>query len=78
MSAAKRCAIGLKQTFAAEGKTLQRQAGGYAHAKQFRRLKAAVKRQRTIVGVLIREVRRQALWHGGQHRRQQPREHYGG
>ena len=59
VSAAKRCAIGLKQTFAAEGKTLQRQAGGYAHAKQFKRLKAVVKRQRTIVGVLIREVRRQ-------------------
>ena len=58
VSAAKRCAILLKQTFAAEGKTLQRQAGGYAHAKQFKRLKAVVKRQRTIVGVLIREVRR--------------------
>jgi IS5 family transposase len=58
VSAAKRCAMGLKQTFAAEGKKLQRQAGGYAHAKQFKRLKAVVKRQRTIVGVLIREVRR--------------------
>ncbi|HAL37555.1 MAG TPA: IS5/IS1182 family transposase, partial [Polaromonas sp.] len=29
VAAAKRCGIGLKQTFAAEGKTLQRQAGGY-------------------------------------------------
>jgi len=48
----------LKQTFAAEGKTLRRKAGGYAHAKQFKRLKKAVKRQRTILGVVMREVQR--------------------
>ena len=58
VAAAKRCAIVLKQTFAAEGKTLQRQAGGYAHAKQFKRLRRVVKRQRTILGVLIREAKR--------------------
>ncbi|OOG51170.1 IS5 family transposase [Polaromonas sp. C04] len=56
--AAKRCGIVLKQTFAAEGKTLQRQAGGYAHAKQFKRLKRVVKRPRTILGILVREARR--------------------
>ena len=39
VAAVKRCATALKQTFAAESKTLQRQAGGYAHAKQFKRLK---------------------------------------
>ena len=50
VAAAKRCAIVLKQTFAAEGKTLQRQAGDYAHAKQFKRLRRVVKRQRTILG----------------------------
>jgi transposase, IS5 family len=50
--------ISLKQTFAAEGKTLRRKAGGYAHAKQFKRLKKAVKRQRTILGVVMREVHR--------------------
>ena len=54
---AKRCGIGLRQTFAKEGKTLRRQAGGYAHARQFKRLRRAVKRQRTILGKLIREVR---------------------
>jgi len=48
--AAKRCGIALRQTFAKEGKTLRRKAGGYAHARQF-------KRQRTLVGKLIREVR---------------------
>jgi transposase, IS5 family len=58
VSAAKRVGISLKQTFAAEGKTLRRKAGGYAHAKQFKRLKKAVKRQRTILGVVMREVQR--------------------
>ena len=58
VSAAKRVGISLKQTFAAEGQTLRRKAGGYAHAKQFKRLKKAVKRQRTILGVVMREVQR--------------------
>lgn len=58
VAAAKRCGIVLKQTFAAEGKTLQRQAGGYAHAKQFKRLRRVVKRQRTLLGILIREAKR--------------------
>ena len=58
VGAAKRAGIALKQTFAKEGKTLRRKAGGYAHAKQFRRLKRVVKRQRTILGVVIREVQR--------------------
>ena len=57
-SAAKRAGIQLKQTFAKEGKTLRRMAGGYAHAKQFRRLKKVVNRQRTILGVVMREVQR--------------------
>jgi transposase, IS5 family len=56
---AKRCGLALRQTFVKEGKTLKRKAGGYAHAKQFKRLKRTVKRQRTMVGKLIREVRRQ-------------------
>jgi transposase, IS5 family len=54
---AKRCGIALRQSFAKEGKTLKRKAGGCAHAKQFKRLQRTVKRQRTIVGKLIREVR---------------------
>ena len=58
VSAAKRNGISLKQTFAKEGKELRRKAGGYAHAKQFRRLKRIVKRQRTILGVVMREVQR--------------------
>jgi transposase, IS5 family len=45
VSAAKRAGIQLKQTFAKEGKELRRKAGGYAHAKQYRRLRKTVKRQ---------------------------------
>ena len=55
---AQRAGIALKMTYEREGKTLRRRAGGYAHAKQFKRLKTVVKRQRTILGVLIREVTR--------------------
>lgn len=57
-SAAKRCGIRVKQTYAREGKALRRKAGGYAHAKQFKRLRSTVKRQRTILGALMRDVRR--------------------
>ena len=58
VAAAKRAGIALKQTFAKEGKELRRKAGGYAHAKQFKRMGKAVKRQRTILGVVMREVQR--------------------
>jgi IS5 family transposase len=58
VSAAKRAGISLKQTYAQEGKTLRRKAGGYAHAKQFKRLRKTVKRQRTILGVVMRVVQR--------------------
>ncbi|MCB1901999.1 IS5 family transposase [Cognatazoarcus halotolerans] len=62
VSAAKRAGIALKQIFAREGKELRRRAGGYGHAKQFRRLRKVVKRQRTILGILLREVgRKRAL-----------------
>ena len=57
-SAAKRAGIAVKQTFAKEGKELRRKAGGYAHAKQFKRLRRTVKRQRTILGALMRDVQR--------------------
>jgi IS5 family transposase len=41
-----------------EGRTLRRRAAGYAHAKQFKRLKRVLRRQRTILGSLLREGRR--------------------
>lgn len=55
---ARRAGLALKQTFEREGKTLRRRAGGYAHAKQFKRLRKVVKRQRTVLGIVLREVRR--------------------
>ena len=58
VSAAKRTGIEFKQTFAKESKTLRWKAGGYAHAKQFRRLRRVIKRQRTILGIVMREVKR--------------------
>ena len=58
---AKRAGIALKQTFEREGKTLRRRAGGYAHAKQFKRLRKVVKRQRTVLGIVLREVRRKIV-----------------
>lgn len=55
---AKRVGLKLKLTHEREGKTLRRKAAGYAHAKQFKRLRKTLKRQRTILGSLLREVRR--------------------
>lgn len=58
VAAAKRAGIALKQTFVKEGKTLRRRAVGYAHAKQFKRLRKVIKRLRTILGIVLREVAR--------------------
>jgi IS5 family transposase len=58
VKAAKQAGIVLKQTFAKEGKELRRKAGGYAHAKQRRRLKRVIKRQRTVLGIVLREIQR--------------------
>jgi IS5 family transposase len=55
---AKREGIALKQTYDKEGKTLVRRATGYAHARQFNRLKRVIARQQTILGVLLREIER--------------------
>ena len=63
VSAARRAGIKLKQTYAQEGKTLRRRAGGHTHAKQFKRLRAVLKRQRTILGVVLREVQRKLAAH---------------
>lgn len=54
----KRAGLQLKKTHEREGQVLRRRAGGYAHAKQFKRLRQVVRRQRTILGVLLREVQR--------------------
>ena len=58
VQAAKDAGIALKQTFVKEGTQLSRKAGRYAHAKQFRRMRKAIGRQRTVLGRLAREVER--------------------
>jgi IS5 family transposase len=58
---AKAVGIGLKKTFERETKVLCRKAGGHAHARQFKRLRRVVKRQRTILGIVLREVRRKMI-----------------
>ncbi|MGY6217863.1 IS5 family transposase, partial [Methylolobus aquaticus] len=58
VQAAKAVGISLKQTYAREGALLRRKAGGYAHARQFKRLRRVVKRQRTILGIVLRAVQR--------------------
>jgi IS5 family transposase len=60
VDAAKDAGIELKQTFAKEGQYLSHKAARYAHARQFKRMKRAIKRQRTIVGRLQREIDRKA------------------
>ncbi|WP_323012059.1 IS5 family transposase [Castellaniella sp.] len=56
--AAKAHGICLKQSYAKEGRDLARRAGRYAHAKQYRRMHKAIKRQRTILGRLARDIER--------------------
>jgi len=55
---AQRAGLTLKQTYEREGKQLRRRAGGYSHAKQFKRLRRVLKRQRTILGRLLRDIER--------------------
>jgi IS5 family transposase len=58
---AQRAGLRLKQTHQREGKALRRRASGYAHAKQFKRLKRVLRRQRTILGALLRDVQRKMV-----------------
>lgn len=58
---AKKLGLAPKQTFEREGQTLRRKAGGYAHARQFKRLKKVLRRQRTILGSLMRDVQRKMV-----------------
>ena len=60
MQAAKGAGLSLKQTFAKEGQTLGSKAGRYAHAKQYKRMRRTIKRQRTLVARLGREIERKA------------------
>ncbi len=54
----KRHGIALRQSYEREGPRLRRRAGGYAHAKQYKRMKRVLRRQRTILGRVIRDIER--------------------
>lgn len=54
----KRHGIALRQSYEREGPKLRRRAGGYAHAKQYKRMKRVLRRQRTILGRVIRDIER--------------------
>lgn len=58
INATKVAGIQLNQAFAAEGKRLHRRTGGYPHVKQLDRLRRVLKRQRTVLGTVLREVQR--------------------
>ncbi|QEO95835.1 transposase [Xanthomonas oryzae pv. oryzicola] len=47
---AKRHGIVLRQTYVRQGTGLSRKAGRYAHARQFKRMRKVLRRQRTILG----------------------------
>ena len=50
--------IALRQNYEREGPKLRRRAGGYAHAKQYKRMRRVLRRQRTLLGRVIRDIRR--------------------
>ncbi len=56
---AKAAGFRLKQTFAREAQHLRWKAGGYAHARQYKRLRKVIQRQRTLLGVVLRDIQRQ-------------------
>ena len=67
VKAAKAVGIEFKQTHATEGKALRRKAAGYAHAKQYRRLRRTLRRQRTVAGIVMRHIERKLAQSHGQH-----------
>lgn len=75
VKAAKVVGIKLKQTYASEGKALRHKAAGYAHAKQIKRLNRTLRRQRTVAGIVIREIERKLAQVHAEHRPKHRPEH---
>ncbi len=57
--AARNRGIKLRQTYVRVAKTAARQAGRYAHARQFKRMRRKLKKLRTWLGRVLRDIRRQ-------------------
>ena len=60
--------VPLRQNYNREAPRLAAQIGRYAHAKQYRRMRKALRTLRTRVGRVCREVRRQIEQIGAEHR----------
>ncbi len=58
MLLAKRHGIVLRQTYVRQGPGLSRKAGRHAHARQFKRMRKVLRRQRTILGRVSRDLQR--------------------
>lgn len=58
--------ITLRQSYARVGKAAEAQAGRYAHAKQYRRMQREIRKLRTWLGRVIRDVQRKAEAAGGE------------
>ncbi len=54
----KRHGLKLRQSYEREGPGLSRQAGLYAHARQFKRMRRVLRRQRTLLGRVVRDIGR--------------------
>ena len=54
----KRHGLKLRQGYERQGPALSRQAGRYAHARQFKRMRRVQRRQRTLLGRVIRDIGR--------------------
>ena len=60
VQAAQEAGIQLRQSYARVGKQAETKAGRYAHAKQYRRMQREIRRLRTWLGRVIRDVQRKA------------------
>lgn len=60
VGAAQDAGIELRQSYARVGKRAEAQAGRYAHAQQWRRMRREIRRLRTWLGRVIRDVQRKA------------------
>jgi IS5 family transposase len=65
VAAAQDAGIELRQSYARVGQAADAQAGRYAHAKQWRRMRREVRKLRTWLGRVIRDVQRKAGEIGG-------------
>lgn len=55
--------IKLRQSYEREAPGLARKAGRHAHARQFKRMRKVLRRQRTLLGRVIRDIgRRRRSW----------------